>query len=112
MESLVLKYRFVLEELRFASRRPIECLHMIGGGVKNRMLCRFTAEATRLPVFAGPAEATAIGNAMIQAFAAGVVEKPAELRSVVERSFRPEIFRPQNPDIWEKEYERFCRLLE
>ena len=70
-ESLALRYRQVLENLRSLSPRPIETLHVIGGGSRNDLLNQFTANAIGIPVVAGPSEATAIGNVMIQAMAAG-----------------------------------------
>ncbi len=66
-----MRYRQVLENLRSLSPRPIETLHVIGGGSRNDLLNQFTANAIGIPVVAGPSEATAIGNVMIQAMAAG-----------------------------------------
>ena len=70
-ESLALKYKDILEKFRVLAPFPIEKLHIIGGGSKNRLLDQFTANAIGIPVVAGPSEATAIGNIMLQARAAG-----------------------------------------
>ena len=111
LESLALKSRFVLDELRQISPHPIEKIHIIGGGVRNALLCRLTAEATRLPVSAGPAEATAVGNIMIQALASGAVGSSAELRDLVARSVRPVEYEPGLRDAWEEAYARFLGML-
>lgn len=80
-ESLALKYKDILEKFRVLAPFPIEKLHIIGGGSKNRLLDQFTANAIGIPVVAGPSEATAIGNIMLQARAAGCVGSlPADAR--------------------------------
>lgn len=66
-ESLAFKYKLILDVFKAASMNPVECLHVIGGGSRNALLNQFTANAINLPVIAGPAEATAIGNIMMQA---------------------------------------------
>jgi rhamnulokinase len=106
-ESLALKYRFVLEQLKQVNSTPINRIHVIGGGSQNPMLCQFTANATGLPVIAGPAEATAIGNLMVQALSAGYVGTLAEMRKVIRHSFELIKYDPQHPSEWEKAYERF-----
>jgi sugar (pentulose or hexulose) kinase len=65
LESLALKYRYVIDQLRIVLGHPIAKIHVIGGGSRNALLCQFTADATGLPVVAGPAEATAIGNILV-----------------------------------------------
>lgn len=85
-ESLALRYRQVLENLRSLSPRPIETLHVIGGGSRNDLLNQFTANAIGIPVVAGPSEATAIGNVMIQAMAAGEATDVAGMRQLINRS--------------------------
>ena len=107
LESLALKYRTVLEELRQVSPHPIETIHVIGGGSRNELLCRFTAEATGLPVVTGPAEATAIGNIMGQALALGLVRSPEEIRIIVAASTDLKTYEPRDPRAWESAYDRF-----
>jgi len=101
LESLALKYRLVLEELRQVSPHPIETIHIIGGGSRNELLCRFTAEATGLKVVTGPAEATAIGNVLSQALALGYVRSPQEIRTVVAASADLKTVEPKDPGAWE-----------
>ena len=110
LESLALKYRLVLEQLRQLSPEPINRIHIIGGGVQNRLLCQYTADATGLPVVAGPVEATAIGNIMVQALSAGCVASLAEMREVIGRSFRLLEYEPQNAKEWDLAYNKFKEI--
>jgi len=106
-ESLALKYRATLDSIRAVSPVEIEKIHIIGGGANNELLCQYTSNATNLPVYAGPAEATAIGNIMLQAKALGVVSSLEEIRRMVFGSFETKIFKPQNSDNWNIQYQRF-----
>jgi len=111
LDSLALKYRQVLDQLRRVYLKPIKRIHVVGGGARNRLLCQLTADATGLPVHAGPVEATAVGNAMLQAMALGHVSSLDEIRSVVRRSFEVKQYRPRPTREWDKAYERFCELV-
>jgi rhamnulokinase len=106
-DSLALKYRFVLDNLQKIAPFKIEKLHVIGGGSQNRLLNQFTANATGLPVVAGPAEATVIGNAMMQAKGLGIVNSLDEIRTIVRNSVSLELFQPQNQREWENIYNSF-----
>ena len=110
-DSLALKYRSVVESLKTISDKKIEKIHIIGGGSQNELLCQFTANATGLPVVAGPAEGTAIGNIMVQAMGLGHVKSLAEIRQIIRNSLEFKSYRPQNFDAWDKAYERFRRLV-
>jgi rhamnulokinase len=92
--SLAGRYKEVLDTLHSLSPFPLERLHIIGGGSQNRLLNHLTAQATGLPVVAGPAEATAIGNIMLQARCAGLVKDRWEMRQMIVASCQPEIFYP------------------
>jgi rhamnulokinase len=111
LESLSLKYRYVLDQLHSLAPDRIERLHVIGGGSRNALLNQFTANATGLPVSAGPAEAAAVGNVLIQAQCLGDVEDLAEIRRIVRRSFSLDLFEPQDTRAWEHAYMRFQDLL-
>ncbi len=111
LESLALKYRHTLNQLLAAGTGPIDRIHVIGGGSQNRLLCQFTANATGLRVIAGPVEATAIGNLLVQAMALGHIDSLAELRAVVARSFELERFEPEETDRWTDAYERFETIV-
>nr|MBA2362155.1 rhamnulokinase [Chloroflexia bacterium] len=110
LESLALKYRMVLENLQAIARHRVELLHVVGGGVRNDLLCRFTAGATGLPLLAGPAEATALGNILVQAHAAGMVGNLGEMRALVRASVTLREYAPEGD--WSAPWERFQKLVE
>lgn len=110
-ESLALRYRQVLENLRGLSPRPIETLHVIGGGSRNELLNRFTANAVGIPVVAGPSEATAIGNVMVQAMAAGQASDMAGMRRLVHRSVPLKTYQPQDTGNWDIAYIHFKNIV-
>src|SRR5947208_2682227 len=86
LDSLALKYRWVIDRLEEVSGRQMRAIHILGGGSRNDLLCRLTADATGRPVYAGPAEATAMGNTLVQAMALGHLASLADLRAVARRS--------------------------
>lgn len=110
-ESLVLRYNEVIQMLIKMAPFPIERLHVIGGGSKNRMLNQFTANAIGMPVIAGPSEATAIGNSMIQARSAGIVSSRWEMRELIAASIQTETFEPQEEATWKKVYEQYLQIV-
>ncbi|RJP25790.1 MAG: rhamnulokinase [Candidatus Abyssobacteria bacterium SURF_5] len=111
LESMALKYRLVLDQLRRLSPKPINSIHVIGGGAHNRLLCQFTANATGLPVMAGPVEAAAVGNIMAQALAAGCVTSLAGMREVISHSFILEKYEPEHVKEWETAYDTFREII-
>jgi rhamnulokinase len=94
LHSLAVRYKEVLDLLENLAGRQIETIHIVGGGSRNKLLNQLTADVTGRRVIAGPAEATAIGNALVQALGAGDIESMEELRGVVSRSFEVEEYRP------------------
>lgn len=110
-DSLALKYRFVLDSLKKLAPFPIEKLHVIGGGSHNKLLNQMTANAIGIPVVAGPGEATAIGNIMMQARGLGVVESLQEIRNIVRNSVSPDVFYPENIHLWDETYQYYLTLL-
>jgi len=111
LASLALKYRMVLDRLRQISGRPIRRIHIIGGGARNRILNRFAANATGLPVYAGPFEATAAGNILVQAMGLGVFDSLNQIRQVVRNSTEVVRTMPQDASLWSEGYDRFRQLL-
>jgi len=107
LESLALSYRYTLFQLEEISGRKITQIHIIGGGSQNEVLCQFTADCTGLPVYAGPVEATAIGNILVQALAMGKIKTHAELRDIVRNSFPATVYQPQHTATWDESYARF-----
>ncbi len=112
LESLALRYRWVLAPLEEMLGHQLSPVHTLGGGVQNRLLSQFTADATGRTVVAGPVEATAAGNVLVQAIAVGEIGSLAEARAIVRQSFPVEIFERQNRDRWDEAYARFLALLE
>ncbi len=112
LESLALCYRWVLERLEALSGQRVEVIHIVGGGCQNALLNQFTADACHRPVVAGPVEATAIGNVLVQALGVGVLGSLAEAREVVRRSFEVRTFEPRQADAWQEPYARFRTFRE
>jgi rhamnulokinase len=110
LEALALRYRQVLEHLEKLTGRRIETIHIVGGGSRNRVLNQFTADCTGRVVIAGPVEAAAIGNILVQAMGAGELNGLEELRAVVRHSFAPERFEPRPAPEWDRAYDRFQEL--
>jgi rhamnulokinase len=104
LESLALKYRVIMERIEDITGQSIECLHIVGGGIQNELLCQFTANAIGKKVVAGPIEATASGNLLIQAKAAGQIKTLAELRKIVRNSFKLKEYQPQEASLWDEQY--------
>ncbi|CCY92403.1 rhamnulokinase [Bacteroides sp. CAG:1076] len=111
-ESLALRYRQVLENLQRLSPYPIEVLHVIGGGSRNDLLNQWTANAIGMPVVAGPSEATAIGNIMVQAVAAGKATNIASMRQFLSRATHLKTFLPEHKDTWDVAYLQFKTITQ
>jgi rhamnulokinase len=110
LESLALLYRVTLEEIEQLTGRVIRRLHIVGGGSRNVLLNEFAANATERQVVAGPVEATAIGNVLIQAIALGHIKSLKALRRIVRESFALRTFEPHVSEDWRGAYKRFLRL--
>jgi rhamnulokinase len=110
-ESLSLKYRSVLESLRKLTGRGLGTIRVVGGGGLNAVLCQMTADACGCQVVSGPAEASALGNAMLQAVATGHLADVHSGRAAIAESVECSVFDPHRSDRWDDAYERF-RLLE
>jgi rhamnulokinase len=109
-ESLALLYRCTIEDLEKVTERKIERLHIVGGGSQSTLLNQFAANATQRPVLAGPVEATALGNVLLQAVTLGHLDSLGALREVVRTSFEITRYEPQAPDAWQQAYSRFSAL--
>jgi len=106
-ESLAMKYRVTLEKLEACTGKRYPCLHVMGGGVKDGLLCKMTANACGIPVLAGPAEATVLGNLAAQMVAQGEVAGLKEARAVVRGSVEVKEYLPEDVEEWREAYERF-----
>jgi rhamnulokinase len=104
LESLAFKYRLVLERMEKVTASRIDVLHVVGGGIKNELLCQFTANATGKKVITGPAEATAMGNIIMQAIATGQIESVSQGRDIVRNTIELKEYMPLDSKLWAKEY--------
>jgi rhamnulokinase len=111
LESLALRYREVLEMAERLTGRRYEGLHMVGGGIQNRLLCQWTSDALTRPVWAGPVEASAIGNMLVQLIAQGRCADLKEARRLVSASFPIDTYKPAaDTQGWSAAFEKFRRL--
>ena len=106
LESLAFKTRWALERIEDVTGKKIDCLHIVGGGIQNELLCQFTANATGKKVITGPVEATASGNILTQARATGQLESLWQARKIVRNSFDLKEYQPQDVDLWNKQYKK------
>jgi rhamnulokinase len=110
LESLALKYRWVLSCLEELQGKRLEAVHIVGGGTQNTLLNQFAADAMNRPVITGPIEATAIGNILMQAIALGHLGSLDDAREVVRNSFEVTTYEPQNPGAWDAAYETYLAV--
>lgn len=110
LESLAMRYRMVLGWLEQLTGSTLDTIHIVGGGTQNRLLCQMAADACNRRVVAGPVEATAIGNVMMQAVAAGDIGSIGEARAVIRQSFDVEEYTPRSPQRWDDAFGRFEKL--
>jgi rhamnulokinase len=111
LESLALKYRYVLEKLIALSGQTVDVIHIIGGGSQNKLLCQMTANATGRLVLAGPSEATALGNALVQLISLGELANIAEGRHLVAAVTAFGHYEPKTQTIWDEAYQRFIYII-
>ncbi len=110
LESLALKYRDVLAGIESLTGETIEVIHVVGGGARNDLLNQFTANACGKPVVAGPTEATALGNVLVQARSAGDVGSLAEIRDIVRNSSELVTYDPQGSQEWAEAWRRYKQV--
>jgi sugar (pentulose or hexulose) kinase len=111
MESLAFRYRYVKEGIEALRGKPVKGIHIVGGGTKDTFLCQLAANACGIPVTAGPVEATAIGNLLMQYVAAGELKDLREARELVSRSFDPIVYQPMGDrEAIDAAYQRFCGI--
>ena len=111
IDSLALKYRQTLEGLEDILGRRIDVIHIVGGGAQNELLNQLTADVCGRPVVAGPVEATASGNILVQAIAVGAIKDLAAARQVVRNSFAVKRYEPKVTATTEAAYERYKSYL-
>jgi rhamnulokinase len=112
IESLALAYKYTLSQLEEVIGKHIDKIHVVGGGSRNELLCQLTAEVTNRSVHAGPFEATAVGNILVQAIAKGRVKDLLDLRRIVRKSFDIKIYEPNGNINWKDAYNTFLSIRE
>lgn len=110
-ESLAMCYAEAFNELEQIKGSSIDVLHVVGGGANNKMLNQMSANAINRPVIAGPTEATAIGNLMVQVMASGGVEDVKEMRQVIQNSFEVQTFLPQDLENWKAQKDKYREVI-
>ncbi|GCE16249.1 hypothetical protein KDK_00490 [Dictyobacter kobayashii] len=111
-ESLALRYRFVLEHIEDLVLKRFSGLHIVGGGSQNTLLCQYTANALGRAVWAGPVEATAIGNLLVQYISLGYLENLQQARYLVRQSFPIHTYQPYQVSQWDDAYTRFLQVIQ
>jgi rhamnulokinase len=110
LESLALEYAGRMDAVTELTAKPSAALYMVGGGTANKLLCQWTANACRLPVYAGADQCTALGNALCQAVALGILKGKDEIRQVMRESFKPACYQPADSSVWEDKRAKYARL--
>jgi rhamnulokinase len=110
-ESLALTYRVVAEQIAAVSGLPNRVIHIVGGGSRNAFLNQLTANACGVKVVAGPEEATAVGNAMVQALALGVIRKMIDAKALISSAFSISEFAPRDRETWERAFQRYRAVV-
>jgi len=111
LESLAMEYRYAMENMEDTIGNRVETLHIVGGGSQNMLLLQFTASATRKSVMAGPIEATAAGNLLVQAMANKEISDVPQLREIVRKSFPLFVYQPKDTSLWDENYEKYKMLV-
>ncbi len=110
-ESLALKYRLALEQISQCTGKKFDVLHLMGGGTKDEFLCELTAQSLGIPVIAGPIEATALGNIVLQLIALGEIKSIDEGRKIIAESEKVKTYTEKHDPEWDKAYKRFCEII-
>jgi rhamnulokinase len=112
LEGLALRYRMCLQHLESLTQSRINTIHIVGGGSLNALLCQMTADACGRRVVAGPVEATAIGNILMQMIGSGSLHSIDEARELVRQSFPTQTYEPQTTDRWDEPAAKFATFFE
>ena len=111
-ESLALKYRYALNQISKCTGKRFERLNLLGGGTKDNFLCEMTADCLNIPVVAGPVEATALGNIVLQLIALGELDSVEQGRELILKSEKITTYNPNHSDAWDKAYDRYVKIIE
>lgn len=111
-ESLSMKYRYAIRQIQENTNKQFSVLHLLGGGTKDNFLCQLTADVLEFPVIAGPTEATALGNIMLQLIALGEIPDVATGREMIRKSEKVTIYYPEAVDALDEKYNAFCKAIQ
>ena len=109
-ESLALCYRNTIESIEDMTGKKYSSINIVGGGTKEKILCQYAADASDRAVYAGPVEATAIGNIAMQTIATGELKDIYEARDIVRNSFEIKVYEPNHTSEWDEAYQRFLNI--
>lgn len=110
-ESLALKYRLINADISKIAGQPTKAVHIVGGGSRNELLNQFTANAVGVPVSAGPVEATAVGNLMVQALGLGIIKSLHDAIPIIKGAFPIKVYNPQDTGAWDQAFKQFQRFV-
>ena len=111
-ESLALKYRYALRQISECTGKKFDKLNLLGGGTKDSFLCQMTADCLGIPVEAGPIEATALGNIVLQLIADGEISSVDEGRKIIAKTEQVKTYMPNHTMQWDEAYEKFVNIIE
>ncbi len=111
-ESLAMKYKFAISQISENTGKNFDVLHLLGGGTKDGFLCQMTANSLGIPVIAGPTEATALGNILLQLIALGDIKDIDEGRALIRQQESVKEYLPADTDEWKKAYKNFCTAVQ
>ena len=112
LDGLALKYKRTLEQINELQGFDAQHINIVGGGTQEKVLCQLTANACKIPVYAGPVEATAIGNIAAQMISQKAISSLSEAREIIADSFEVETYEPQDSNLWDDAYIRYEKILE
>lgn len=110
-ESLALKYRLALEQIGECTGKKFDVLHLMGGGTKDGFLCELASESIGIPVIAGPVEATALGNIVLQLIALGEIETISQGRKIIAETEKVKKYEGEHTPEWDEAFDRFCEII-
>ncbi len=110
-ESLAFRYRYTIEGMEEVNNKKYNTIHIVGGGIKDKMICKCTANATKRVVEAGPVEATSLGNVLVQAMAMGAIKDLEEGRKVIKNSFDVARYEPEDSEAWDAAYLKWKEIV-
>ena len=111
-QSLAMKYKYTFNSLESLANRKYECINILGGGIKDKLLCQMTSDACAVKVLAGPTEATVMGNIAVALYALGEIDDSKNIRKIVSNSTELKVYEPHGSEAWEEAYQRYLEVVE